>query len=796
MISPEEHKILKSFAQRIPNNDPGAHNNLAVVYYNKGLYDDAILELEKALQIDPNFVLARNNLDIILKKSGRLEDKVKELGRMIESEPFDEHSTLELADTYRKLNRYSQAIIFYKKILDYNPGSYEAHFGLGITLRALGKYDDSLEEIKKSLEIKISPEGYRALGEIYFNKGVIDLAIKSFQESMLLEPSSAEAHFLLGFALGEKGKLKESLEEVHKAIAINPALAQFEPNLPIELKDHKGHWDFLKEQLGIPKTSVNEFQVHYNLGITYLNKGLFSESKREFEDCLKIKNDHADLYAVLGEVNIFMNYLDEAAKLLDKSIELDFSSPRAANDIGVAYLKKHDFASAETWFNKSLAIEHEFPQALNNLAVLEMCQSKIEQSVTRLQQAAKKGNQEAKYNLGMYYYKKGSYEHALKLFQSNTVDDHYVKGLVFSETGRDEESVAAFKNAIAISPSYAGAYYNLGFVMMRMGKYDEGLSFIRKGMEIEPNYEKDKYRLSVLPEFYEFGPYYIPPKVKETPVEPQIVEFFPTMEEKPKPVDYLDKAEDYVKRNDLENAIIMVEEAIKLDPDSNRNVILKAKILLQSNNSEDALSVLDSYVARHPQDVEVRLTMAEIMRSLGQLEPAIKQYEILLETQQENIDWLIALADINFLLDRLDDAVEIYNRVHAINLNSIPANLGLLKVHLKKRALDKALPYIDFLEREHPEIYDFNLYAGIYWLERGERKKAEKFLEKAIELDHSRPLPYYHLGLVEVQQGDFARACDNWKKALLLSPDDELGERVTHCLNITMELMEFLKKEV
>jgi tetratricopeptide (TPR) repeat protein len=107
MISPEELRILKGFAERIPLDDPGAHNNLAIVYYNKGLYDEAISELEEALKIDPNFVLARNNLDIILKKTGRLEEKVEQLARVLDKEPYDEHRTLELADTYRKLGRFS-----------------------------------------------------------------------------------------------------------------------------------------------------------------------------------------------------------------------------------------------------------------------------------------------------------------------------------------------------------------------------------------------------------------------------------------------------------------------------------------------------------------------------------------------------------------------------------------------------------------------------------------------------------------------------------------------------------------
>jgi tetratricopeptide (TPR) repeat protein len=79
MISPEEQKVLSSFAERISQADPGAHNNLAIVYYNKGLYREAIEELEKALELNPNFVLARNNLEIILRKTGKLEEKVEQL---------------------------------------------------------------------------------------------------------------------------------------------------------------------------------------------------------------------------------------------------------------------------------------------------------------------------------------------------------------------------------------------------------------------------------------------------------------------------------------------------------------------------------------------------------------------------------------------------------------------------------------------------------------------------------------------------------------------------------------------
>ncbi|MEO0128075.1 MAG: tetratricopeptide repeat protein [candidate division WOR-3 bacterium] len=795
MISPEEYKVLKSFAERIPDNDPGAHNNLAVVYYNKGLYEEAIQELEKALSIDPNFTLARNNLEIILKKSGKLDSKVKELAHHIDVEPFDEIKTLELADTYRKLNRYSQAIIYYRKVLDFNPGSYEAHFGLGITLRNLGKYDDALEEIKKSLEIKISPEGYRLLGEIYFNKGIIDLAIKNFQEAIMLDPASAEAHFFLGFALGEKGMHKEGREEIKKAIQLNPALAQFEPNLPIELKEHKGYLDFLKEQLGVPKSSVNEFQAHYNLGMTYRNKGLFTEAKREFEEALKFKEDDSELLASLGEVNLFLNKLDDAYNYFSRCLELDSLSVRGLNGLGSVYLKKNNYEQAKACFEKVIAVDKNYIQGLANLGLANYLLNQIEEAVKIFNAAIEQGSEDAKYNLGMYLYKKGDYEQVLKLFKDESIDSNFFRGVVYAELGRDDEAVTSFKNIINVLPSYAGAYYNLGFLLMKMGQFEDGLSNIRRGMEIEPNYEKEKYRIAIAPELYEYGLYYIPSRIEEKfeeKIAEEVEEFFPTLEV-PTPQDYIQEAENLLRKNEFDKALNMVDEALKLVPEMNEAVILKSKILFQAGNIDDAINQLESFTKKHPDDIDSILTLANMLKTLGRLKQAKEKYRSLLMIQNDNPDWLRELASLSFTLNELDDALIIYNQLYEKNPMDTSVNLGLLNIHLKKKDFEKAEKYIDMLEKDKPEIYDFYASAGLYYLEKNDRTKAKNYFQRAVELEPSKPVPYYNLGIIAVQEGKFDEACSYWKKAMLLSPDEELASKITHCLNITMEMMEFLK---
>jgi len=793
MISQEELRILKSFAERIPESDPGAHNNLAIVYYNKGLYDEAIDELERALKIDPNFILARNNLDIILKKTGRLEEKIEQLVRIVDREPYDETKTLELADTYRKLNRYSQAIIFYRKVLDFNPGSFEAHYGLGITLKLLGKYDDALEEIKTALEIKISPDVYRTLGEIYFNKGIIDLAIRNFQESIILDPSLAEGHFLLGFALGEKGKIDESLEEVKKAIALNPALAQFEPNLPIDIKEHKGHWEFLKDQLGTPKISDNDYQVHYNLGMTYRNKGLFNEAKREFEECHKLQPDNPDLQLVFGEVELFLGRLDSAQKYVQKAYESDFDSASCINVLGVVHCLRGELGDAVKFFDRALAIEDNHSAVLNNMAVTQSNLNNPDKALDYYQKAIRGGCAEARFNLGMHYLRSGAHGKALESFSGATADEEFGKGLVYYEQGKDDDAIASFKKTLSTMPNHAGAYYNIGFIYTKLGKFKEGLDNIKKGMEIEPNYDKDKYLIALEPELSGYGLYYSP-RIGQVEKARTVEKDLPVLEI-PSADNYFTNAESYLRNNSYEDALSMVDQALGLESDWSKAITLKADILSRMTRNDDAIAVLEQHIGAHPKDVEVKAALGSMLRQNSRLQEAKKIYLDLLDSDTNNIDWLTQEAEILAVLGELDDALEYYDKIYVLDSENIAANLGFLKIHVSKKDFEKAEPYLNFFNDKHSDIYDYNVLAGLYYHEKNKHDEAVHYFEKAIELDSSQALPYYQLGLLLVQKGDFGKACDNWKKALLLSPDEELAKKTRHCLKMTVELSEFIKQQ-
>jgi lipoprotein NlpI len=70
LTSERDREVLRSFARRIDPSDAGAHNNLGVLYYNKGIYSEAVSAFMSALELDPKMEVAQRNLEIAYFNTG------------------------------------------------------------------------------------------------------------------------------------------------------------------------------------------------------------------------------------------------------------------------------------------------------------------------------------------------------------------------------------------------------------------------------------------------------------------------------------------------------------------------------------------------------------------------------------------------------------------------------------------------------------------------------------------------------------------------------------------------------
>src|SRR6266550_6820044 len=173
-----EIDILRSFARRIDPSDAGAYNNLGVLYFRKGLTDEAIVAFARALALDERMGVARRNLEIAYGgESGILEQRLRDLEERLRANPQDLEALVQSGIAEKTAGRLERAHTLFQHAIELDPDSSVLHFLLAETLYNRGLHEDAMRSVRRSIE---------------------------------LNPENPDALYLIGFILGDLGRSEEA----------------------------------------------------------------------------------------------------------------------------------------------------------------------------------------------------------------------------------------------------------------------------------------------------------------------------------------------------------------------------------------------------------------------------------------------------------------------------------------------------------------------------------------------------------------------------------------------------------
>jgi len=134
-----------------------AYNNLGLVLGEKALpdgsQDDAIAQLNHAIELDRHSALPHYNLGRSFARQGKVDDAIKELRRAIALDPKYVPTHIELGWVLYHQNKTDDAIAEYQRALELDPKNASAHDDLGLALSSQGKADDAIAEYRRAIEI-------------------------------------------------------------------------------------------------------------------------------------------------------------------------------------------------------------------------------------------------------------------------------------------------------------------------------------------------------------------------------------------------------------------------------------------------------------------------------------------------------------------------------------------------------------------------------------------------------------------------------------------------------------------
>jgi len=138
-----------------------AANNLGVVYFHKGRYDQAAVYLERAIDINPGFAVAYNNLGQVRVASGDVKGGIALFRKGLQIRPDLKKMRRNLAAALLLAGDFNEAADLYHQLVRENPKDADLFNDLGAALAESGKIEEARLQFQRSLLLKPTHEAAR-----------------------------------------------------------------------------------------------------------------------------------------------------------------------------------------------------------------------------------------------------------------------------------------------------------------------------------------------------------------------------------------------------------------------------------------------------------------------------------------------------------------------------------------------------------------------------------------------------------------------------------------------------------
>jgi DNA-binding winged helix-turn-helix (wHTH) protein/Flp pilus assembly protein TadD len=211
-----------------------AHCSLATIHtlfdWDWALAED---EYRRALELNPNYVMARHWYARYLAKRGRHEEAMLEIRRAQELDPL---SLVIMTDVGRLMffaRRFELAIEYCQDVLDINPNLFSAHAVLGLAYTHRGRFREALSHVRKLARATVNDiEAIAFAGYIYGKAGQTEAALEALAELERSTSATPTLCFYKAVALTGMGEEKQALAWLRRAYDERSYLLSY-INLPI-----------------------------------------------------------------------------------------------------------------------------------------------------------------------------------------------------------------------------------------------------------------------------------------------------------------------------------------------------------------------------------------------------------------------------------------------------------------------------------------------------------------------------------------------------------------------------------
>jgi tetratricopeptide (TPR) repeat protein len=286
---------------------PEVHLTAGSVYTQTGRPEEAIAEIRRALELQPNSDDAYVRLGRAYLEKGETNLAIQALKNAVRLNPYYWYNQEQLARAYFRIGKSDEALAAFRKTAELDPESASAHLGIAGVLVRQGKWEESIPEYKQSIALKPTATAYTSLGTVFFYLRRYREALPYFEKAAKLQNTVPLALANLGSAYRQTGQRDKANEIFGKAIAAAYARLRLNPSDALMLGE--------------------EALLHAYTGQTAQALSFIEKARAIDPSSNELMYDEAVVHALAGP-----SHLAEAIKALKSALDNGYSLDEARHD--------------------------------------------------------------------------------------------------------------------------------------------------------------------------------------------------------------------------------------------------------------------------------------------------------------------------------------------------------------------------------------------------------------------------------------------------------------------------------
>jgi tetratricopeptide (TPR) repeat protein len=354
-------------------------------------------------------------------------------------------------------------------------------------------------------------------GRKHLESGDLSKAIAALEEALKREPGLAEAHRLLGEALGRSDRWPE-------------AVTQFEAYLTLSEGDAAVYYLLGQAQArtGDLKKAASSFAQGASIDPSFLTSHgeEVAEATEDFlqagKEALKagdlatanelltiiapLVTGQGDVYLSLGQAHqqandtvqallAYANAVKMNPELADERADEIDALAQQGSEMSQLALEAGDLATAVQVTEALVTLLPDEPEAHFLMGNVYNQANRFDQAIEQYQTVLRldPDSSSAHTNMGVVHYKMGDLETAIREYQAalqiepDDAETHYLLGAAHIQTEQLEQGKAEFKAALALDDQLAPSYIGLGNVYLLQGDLEQAREMSEQAVMLSPN---------------------------------------------------------------------------------------------------------------------------------------------------------------------------------------------------------------------------------------------------------------------------------------------------------------------